>query len=253
MKIIFLGTRGEIEPKTKLHRMHTSTLFIHEKNRVMIDCGTTWLGNIETVRPDHIILTHAHPDHAHGLKEGAPCPVFATKETWKIIDHFPIPKKQRHVITPRKKKRIGGIQFEAFDVLHSLRCPAVGYRIAKGNIRLFYVPDVAWIEEIDEAFDNIQIYIGDGATITRPMIRKAKGTDEIFGHATIRQQLTWCEKQGVPEMIVTHCGSDIVKRHKKTEKQITALGEKRGVRVCIAYDGMNLNMRSAKGGRVKLR
>lgn len=219
----------------------------------MVDCGTSWLGHIHKVRPHHIVLTHAHPDHAYGLKNGAPCPVWATKITWDIIDKFPIPKKQRHVITPRKKRRIGGIQFEAFEVLHSIHCPAVGYRITQGKNRLFYVPDVAWIEDIEEAFKGIRVYIGDGATITRPMIRKSKETDEIFGHATVRQQLTWCEKQDVPEMIITHCGSAIVTGHKKAEKQITKLAEERNVLARIAYDGMNLKMTTARGGKVTLR
>ncbi len=242
MKITFLGTRGEIKPKTKYHRMHTSTLFQVDKERVMVDCGTSWLGNINKARPDHIVLTHAHPDHAEGLKRGAPCPVWATKKTWSLIDKYPIPKSQRRLIVPRKKRRIGGIQFEAFDVLHSLLCPAVGYRITKGKNRLFYAPDVAWIEKIEEAFKSIQIYIGDGATITRPMIRKAKGTNQIFGHATVRQQLTWCQKQGVPEMIVTHCGSDIVSHRSKAEKQITKIAGERDVDVMIAYDGMILHL-----------
>lgn len=252
-KITFLGTRGEIEPKTKLHHMHTSTLFIHQKKRIMVDCGTSWLGKISSVRPDHIVLTHAHPDHAYGLKEGAPCPVWATKVTWDLIDKFPIPKKQRHIITPRKKRRIGSMQFEAFPLLHSVHCPAVGYRIIRGTFRLFYAPDVAYIENIEEAFDKINIYIGDGATITRPMIRKAKGSGVIIGHATIRQQLTWCKKQGVHQMIITHCGSDIVAHQKKAEKRIQALAEERNIEAVIAYDGMNLSMTAAKGGRVKLR
>ncbi len=240
MKITFLGTRGEIEPKTKRHRMHTSLLLTHKGKKVMIDCGTTWLGKVNKVSPDYIVLTHAHPDHAEGLKEGAPCPVYATKTTWKLIDKYPIPKKLRRVLEPRKKKRIGGIQFEAFPVLHSVRCPAVGYRIPFGGKRLFYVPDVAWIEKMEEALHGVDLYIGDGATITRSMIRRVKGTEEIFGHANVRQQLTWCYKMGIPKMIVTHCGSDIVSHEKAAIQKIQALAEERGVEVKIAFDGMKL-------------
>ncbi len=220
--------------------MHTATLFSHEGSRVMIDCGETWLKKIKRMRPDHIILTHAHPDHAYGLKEGAPCPVWATKQTWKLLDRFPIPKSQRRIIEPYKKKRIGGIQFEAFKLLHSIRCPAVGYRITRGNMRLFYAPDVAWIEKMEKALKRIELYIGDGATITRPMIRKVKGTDQIFGHANVRQQLTWCQKMKVPKMIVTHCGSAIVTHENKAQKQISSLAEELNVAVEIAYDGMKL-------------
>ena len=40
---------------------------------------------------------------------------------------------------------IDTISFEAFAVEHSLRAPAVGYRIRSGRITAFYVPDLAAI------------------------------------------------------------------------------------------------------------
>lgn len=204
----------------------------------MIDCGRSWLGKIQTIRPDHILLTHAHPDHAWGLQNGAPCPVWATLETWKIIRKYPI--KQRKMLHPRKKKRICGITIEPFPVWHSILCPAVGYRITCGSIRFFYVPDVAYIPDLHDAFRQIQFYIGDGATPARPMLRKNPRTGQIFGHATVRQQLTWCRKQKVPKMIVTHCGSQIVSNEKRALLQIQKFALERQVEVELAYDGLEL-------------
>lgn len=241
MKITFIGTRGEIDPQTTLHKRHTATMISYLGKRVLIDCGRNWLGKFEKFRPHQIVLTHAHPDHAYGLKSGSPCPVWATKETWKLIDSYPIEKKKRHIIPPRKCIKISGIQFEAFPVLHSVLCPAVGYRIKAGKKTIFYVPDVAWIPDIEEAFHKIALYVGDGATIHRNMIRKTKDTEEIFGHATIRQQLTWCRKQNVSKMIITHCGSDIVGKNKKKVKSlIDRYAKERGVEAEIVYDGMEL-------------
>lgn len=51
----------------------------------MLDCGADWLGRVARLRPSAIVLTHAHPDHAAGLADGAPCPVYATAETWDRI------------------------------------------------------------------------------------------------------------------------------------------------------------------------
>ncbi len=51
MKLTFLGTRGEIEART-----------------------------LERQRPAAIVVIHAHPDHAWGLRDGAPCPVWATED-----------------------------------------------------------------------------------------------------------------------------------------------------------------------------
>lgn len=241
MQLIFLGTRGEIDPKTKRHRMHTSLLLTHRGKKIMIDCGTSWLHRVGKIKPDHIVLTHAHPDHCWGLKKGAPCPVWATKGTWKLIESFPIEDKR--ILLQRRRKQIGGISFEAFPVWHSIRAPAVGYRIICGRTKFFYVPDVTWIPQIESAFRGIAFYIGDGATIVHPMIRKHAPSGQIFGHATVRQQLTWCKKQKVKTMIVTHCGSAIVRHEKRAVRQIEALAEERGIRVKIAYDGLKKTLK----------
>ena len=73
----------------------------------MIDCGLDWLGKLKRVGPCAIVLTHAHPDHAWGLKQGAPCPVYATEKTWQELRHYPI--KDRHVIKERTATRVCGI------------------------------------------------------------------------------------------------------------------------------------------------
>lgn len=238
IKLTFLGTRGEIEPRTRRHRMHASLLISYQGKKIMLDCGQSWISKLKKIKPDHIVLTHAHPDHAWGLKKGAPCPVWATKETWKILQDYPL--SERGLIKPRSRQKIAGLTFEAFPVWHSVRCPAVGYRITCKSLNFFYISDVAYIPELEEAFHQIQFYIGDGATLFRPMIRKNKKTGEIFGHATIRQQLTWCHKQKVPQMIITHCGADIVTHEKQRLQQIEKLAREREVEALIAYDGMEI-------------
>jgi glyoxylase-like metal-dependent hydrolase (beta-lactamase superfamily II) len=85
---MFLGTRGEIEKQTRRHRMHTSLMGSYRRANVMIDCGLDWLGKFERLRPSAIVLTHAHPDHAWGLKRSAPCPVYAPQKTWQELQHY---------------------------------------------------------------------------------------------------------------------------------------------------------------------
>lgn len=244
MKLTFLGTRGHIKPKSALHRMHTSTMVAYRGRKLMIDCGESWVGKFANLKPHGIVITHSHPDHALGLKAGSPCPVYATAEAWKRMKNFPIHNEFRKVLQPRRPKSIEGITFEAFPVVHSVLSPAVGYRISAGTMVLFYVPDVARFPHMSRAFTGIRVYIGDGATISRPLIRHEKGSGQMIGHASIATQLGWCRKEGVPGMIVTHCGSAIVGGNEKDVRtKLQRLGHKYGVRIEIAHDGMGLFLR----------
>ncbi|HEY8504329.1 MAG TPA: MBL fold metallo-hydrolase [Gemmataceae bacterium] len=240
MRLVFLGTRGEIEARTPRHGRHTALLIRHARRRVMIDCGADWAEAVRDVRPHAIVLTHAHPDHAWGLKGGAPCPVWATGACWEGIADFPIDRREH--VNPREPFEVAGVRFEAFPVDHSLRAPAVGYRVAAPGGDFFYVPDVAWIPDRGAALGGVRLYIGDGATVTRSMVRRQDG--KLFGHVPVRTQLTWCRKEGVPRAVFTHCGSEIVaaKDEDAVIVQIRELAAARGVEAEVAYDGMTLEV-----------
>jgi len=236
MKVTFLGTRGYIKIRSDRHRLHTALLLEHDGVRVMVDAGEDWLGKLDDVSPDYLVLTHAHPDHAWGLKHGAPCPVYATRETWEIIKAYPISK--RHTITPRRRVRVGSLHVRAHAVAHSTRAPAVALHVSNGRSALCYAPDVVFIEDRGDALSGTDLYVGDGATIQRSMVRRSG--DALIGHAPVRTQLTWCQKEGVPRALFTHCGTEIVSAEEtQVAAQIASLGKERGVRAGIAYDGMS--------------
>lgn len=234
MKITFLGTRGYIDSRTKRHFRHTSTLIEYYNKKIMIDCGIDWTEKVWKINPHAIVITHAHPDHAWGLKQGSPCTVYATQESLDLMKDYPIKKK--HLMIPRKKIKICGTIFETFPVIHSIRAPAVGYRITAGKTTIFCAHDLISIDERHDALKNAKLYIGDGASIVRPLVRR-KG-NQIFGHTTVRAQLGWCQKEDVPKMFVTHCGSQIVEGGKDAEKRIQLLAKERGVEMKVAYDGL---------------
>ncbi len=134
MKLVFLGTRGEIEARTRRHRMHSSLLVSYRSARVMIDCGLDWLGKFERLRPSAIVLTHAHPDHAWGLKNGAPCPVYAPEKTWQTLQ---VAASKSAISLRVYADEDLWIMFEAFPVEHSILAPAVGYRVSAGHACIF--------------------------------------------------------------------------------------------------------------------
>src|SRR4029453_4137635 len=118
MKLVFLGTRGEIKARTQRHRMHSSLLVSYRNARVMIDCGLDWLGKFERLRPSGIVLTPPHPDHARSLHKRTPCPVHCSEKTWQTLQDCTV--KERRLIEERTPTKICGIMFEAFPVEHSI-------------------------------------------------------------------------------------------------------------------------------------
>lgn len=203
----------------------------------MVDRGRDWLTLPATVHPDAIVLTHAHLDHAGGLAGGADCPVFATRETLELLARWPI--AARRIVEPRVPFRLGALRFEAFALEHSLRAPTVGYRIATSRGAVFYCPDVALIRERHAALGGLALYIGDGASVLRSMVRRV-GAHSI-GHAPIRDQLDWCAAEGVRSAIFTHCGSGIVRSPgREASALVHKLGEKHSVAARLAFDGLSL-------------
>lgn len=237
MKLIFIGTRGNIDRATRRHRRNSALLIAVNRRRIMIDCGTDWRSRLRVIRPDAILVTHAHPDHAGGLDQGAPCPVYATRKTWAIMAGYPL--DQRHVVKERFPIQLYGPAVEAFPVIHSLRAPAVGYRLSQGGTAIFYIPDVVDIRERRDALRGVRLFVGDGAALARPIVRR-RGS-RLFGHTTIRAQLGWCEQAGIAEAVFTHCGSEIVAGGTRAiAARVRAMGRERGVDARIAYDGLEL-------------
>jgi phosphoribosyl 1,2-cyclic phosphodiesterase len=240
LSLTFLGTRGEIDARSRLHERHSALLVRRGRTRVMVDCGADWAGHIRRVRPTAIVLTHAHPDHARGLARGAPSPVYATRATWRALRRYPI--RERRNVPLRRPLLIGGIRFEAFPVQHSLRAPAVGYRISACGSQLFYVPDLVAIRGCRRALSGISVYIGDGAVIRRSLVRMRRNTP--IGHASILKQLSWCRSAGVPLVYFSHCGSEIVRGDaRRLDQLVRDLGRKFDLDARIAHDGERLLIR----------
>jgi phosphoribosyl 1,2-cyclic phosphodiesterase len=240
MTLTFLGTRGNIDVRTSRHRRHTSTLVSYRRTRVMVDCGEDWLRAVEQVAPDAIVITHAHPDHVDGLRNGSACPVYAPAAVWRAIAGWPI--HEQHRLATRAPIDIGGIRLEAFPLDHSVTAPAVGYRITAERATVFYAPDVLRIRNAAAALEDIQLYVGDGATIERPIVRIERRKGVPVGHASIATQLDWCARAGVPRAIFTHCGRAIVAGPRDVEMRISELGQARHVETTVAEDGLRVRL-----------
>jgi phosphoribosyl 1,2-cyclic phosphodiesterase len=219
--------------------MHSAVMVSGSGGRVLIDCGEDWLGRVRRLRPDAILISHAHDDHAAGLKTGAPCGVYASAESWRAMAAWPL--AMRYVVPARHPFALAGLLVEAWPVEHSVLAPAVGYRVTRGSSRLFYVPDIAHLPNPVAALRDVDLFAGDGATLDRPLIRR-RGSLRI-GHATIRTQLEWCAAAGVRNAVFTHCGSAVVRSEpREIAGALAAMARELGVRARFAYDGMRMTV-----------
>lgn len=230
MILTYLGSKGEIEEKSKNHRYHSSLLITHKRFKLLIDYGEIHKYKLNKIKPNVILITHAHPDHAFGLKEGTNIPVYSTRESYKSIKKFPV--KNFRIIKINKKFQLNGFEIIAYKVIHSIRCPAVCYKIKVGKKIIVYAPDLIDIIKKGNVLKNVDFYIGDGSIFSRSLIRR-KGK-KLFGHSSIKTQINWCKKFGIKKIFFTHFGKEIIKNEKEIKSKVKEIAEN----VEFAYDGL---------------
>lgn len=171
MNIIFLGTKGEIEESSKKHKYHSSTLITYKNFKLLVDYGEIQKYSLEKIKPDAILITHAHPDHyVWTLKENkTKIPVYLTKET---LDYGKFKPKNYIIIKSNKKFRINGLSILPYKVLHSIKCPAVGFKIFAGKKKIIYTGDLVDMEKRNKILKDADYYIGDGSSVRANLVRR---------------------------------------------------------------------------------
>jgi len=238
MKIIFCGTRGYVEESNPLHVMHSACLLIHRGKRLLLDFGENWAGRLHELAPHWIAITHAHPDHSFGLQEGTGVPVFVTRESRGLLNRFPVADFQ--IITPGEQFAAGPFRVLPYPVIHSIRAPAIGFRVTAGKAAIVYNADLVAIDQKQAVLPGVDVYVGDGSTLTRPLVRR-KG-DLLFGHTTVRAQLNWCKQFGIPRAFIVHCGKQLVEMDPAVlERKVHELADGK-LDATVAHDGMEADV-----------
>ncbi len=158
MKLIFAGTRGEIEEENQKHRFHSSLIVEENDTSILIDIGVKHSENLykDINKFDAILITHAHPDHyLWTIKKDdfINIPIYSTEKTLNYSQFKP---KNFVVFLPQKKFYIKNFEITAFNVIHSLRCPAVCFKIKTKEKQIVYAPDILDTEEKKEIVDMIE-------------------------------------------------------------------------------------------------
>jgi ribonuclease BN (tRNA processing enzyme) len=242
MIIEFPGTRGEIEESSARHKYHSSLIVRYKSTSVLVDFGIKYNPNlIDRINDfDFMLITHAHPDHYIWTKEEDKrinIPVYVTKITLDYGKYKPV---NNRIIESCREYRLKDLQITAYNVIHSLRCPAVGYKI-KGDKTIIYSPDILDFEE-DKGMvlKRTDVLIADGSSLNINMARRREG--KLFGHARIKTIIGWCKKYGISHLIVTHCGKQIVTMDKKELADGLEEYAEEKVDVIVAYDGFRMKL-----------
>ncbi len=223
MKIKFEGTRGEIEEYSRKHRHHSSLLVEEGKFKLLIDHGVKTC-SLERIKPDAILITHAHPDHFAWTKKNLQTniPIYLTRQTFNYARFKP---QNYNFIKPNKKFKLGPFTILPYKVIHSIRCPALGFKVSLNHKSLIYNPDLIDIVNKNKILKNVSLYIGDGSSIRSNLVRRKN--NKLFGHTRIQTQINWCRKYKISNVIFTHFGKEALSfGDKKLEKKLKQIREK---------------------------
>lgn len=248
MRLSFLGIRAYGAPVNRRHRRFAAALVEAGGDRLMIDCGAGWGRRAAAKDPAAIVLTHDHPGHAFGLADAVDRPIWATEATFRVLRDNAIAVRRAGTLEPGRPVAVAGVGLSVFPVLHSVRAPAVGLRLAADGATVSYVPDPADIEDRTAALAEVDLYVGDGSSPTRALVRRTGG--RLVGHTSVRAQLGWPAPFGIRRAGFTHCGPAVIDGdERRLGPALRRMAAARGVAdVRYAHDGETLILdRPARG------
>jgi ribonuclease BN (tRNA processing enzyme) len=242
-RLIFPGTKGEIEEENEFHKFHTSLIMEYKKTKILFDFGLKHSPVLdEKINEfDAIFITHSHPDHYIWAIEyptqRIKVPVYLTPVTYFSSNRRP---ENFILVKSGNEYKIKDIVVEPLEVIHSIRSPAVCYKIINSKVVL-YAPDLVDINNSKEAvFKGIDILVADGSTLNINMVRRKN--DQLFGHAMIKTVVNWCKKYGIPRLVITHLGKQMVRTaEEEIIEKIRQYSEGK-LDFSIAHDGMIIDV-----------
>ncbi|MEO8350007.1 MAG: MBL fold metallo-hydrolase [Acidobacteriota bacterium] len=241
MRLHFYGTKGYVEASSHSHAGHSAFTIEADGFRLLCDFGENRKGLLGEIRPEAIFVSHAHPDHSWGLTEGTDTPVYGSAITHDLTAAMPL--TDRIVLEPGRPVPVGPFRLTAFPVVHSVRCPGVAARIEVAGRVVVYSGDIVAFDTPGEALADAFLYVGDGSSLTTSLVRRQpNGT--LVGHTTVRAQLGWLAKAGVPRALFAHFGDGpIGLGDDALDDAVAALAAERapGCEVIAARDGLSLD------------
>jgi ribonuclease BN (tRNA processing enzyme) len=223
MRLTILGTRGNIQPTAPGYARHSGILV---DGRILLDLGeAAYL----RYRPEHIFITHLHPDHAAFLRSE-----LITDAAIYLPEPAPRLPGARVMSRPL---RCGPYRIVPVPTIHSLAVRSVGYVIEKDARRVFFSSDLVAIEpRYRRRLRRLDLVITEGSYLRRGgLVRTDPASGRRFGHTGI-PDLIDLFRPFTRRIIITHFGSWFYRDIPASIRRIASLGD--GVRTSAARDGL---------------
>jgi hypothetical protein len=227
MRLEILGTRGNILPSAPKYALHSGVLV---DGRILLDLGeAAYL----RYRPQHIFITHLHPDHAAFLR---------TEVVTDAEIHLPEPTRKlpaARVIS--RPVQSGSYRIVPVPTIHSTKVRSLGYVVESGGRRVFFSSDLVAIQRrYHRRLRRLDLVITEGSYMRwGGLVRTDPASGRPFGHTGIPNLIeffrpfTW-------RIVITHFGSWFYKDIPASIQQIASLGD--GVRTSAARDGLVIDV-----------
>ena len=227
MKIEILGTRGEIPASAPRYRNHSGVLV---DGKILFDLGEA---KFLRRKSKNIFITHLHPDHA----------VFVRNPMALSDVHVYAPEQSRSpFITIAKPVTIGACRVRPIPTHHSSKVKSCAYLIESGQKRVLYTGDIVWMDKkYRSRLGRLDCVVTEASYVHEGGLVRRDKTGRLYGHAGIPNIIRMFESH-TNKFILTHFGSWFFKDVKGSHKRIAALGEKYGVKLIVAHDGMTFTM-----------
>jgi ribonuclease BN (tRNA processing enzyme) len=240
MLLRFYGMKGYVKARSRSHSGHSAFTVEAAGFRLLCDFGENRKGRLEAIGPDAIFVSHGHPDHAWGLAEGTKVPVLASESTHALLSQYALERRVRR--QAGRAEAVGPFRLTAVAVAHSIRCPGMAARVETPEGTLVYSGDIVGFEgrgSAEEILAGADVYVGDGSTLTASLVRRHP-SGALLGHTTVRAQLGWLGKAGVPRAVFSHFGEGpIAMGDDRLSSAIEELARAKapGCEVFVARDG----------------
>ncbi|MCK4697988.1 MAG: hypothetical protein KAT53_06775, partial [Dehalococcoidia bacterium] len=206
----------------KSKRNNTATLLSIGNEHLLINApkGISGMLGLKKVKPNYVLLEHVHDDvmgGLHELRQLNPV-VFATKPAWDYLRrHYrdlsgekgrfeEIYPFKRYIIKDRPF-RLGPFTVKGVKVQHAKPGDpkALGFRIDMGSKILWHCSDVYRIPNYKKVLKDVDIFIGDGASLKREIVQR-HGGKTAYGHTSIEKQIKWAQEAEIPRIYFTQIG-----------------------------------------------